>query len=125
MATILVVDDDGQIREMLRRILERYGYKVLEAEDGRPAKRMLAQQEIDLVICDLFMPDQDGLQTIRELHKQYPSLPIIATSGAQNWGTNFLEVAEKLGAAATLSKPFLPVDLKALVARLLPAQCSQ
>lgn len=124
MATILIIDDEVQIRSLMRRILESRGHEVLEADDGRPAKRLLAKREVDLVICDLFMPDQDGLQTIRELHKEFPSLPVIAASGAQAWGTNFLNVAGKLGASAMLAKPFSPAELLAAVARLLPAHCA-
>jgi len=121
MATILVIDDDQQIREFVRQTLERSGYQVALAADGREGQKRLNKGGIDLVICDLFMPDQDGLQTIRELRKTTPGLPIIAASGAQADGlADYLAIAGKIGAAATLAKPFLPAALRELVARLLP-----
>lgn len=123
VATILVVDDEPAIRTLLRQVLEGAGYNVLEAEDGEKAIA-LATAETDLVITDLVMPDREGLETIRLLRKQKPDLKIIAMSGA--FHGEFLEVAEKLGAVATLAKPIRPNDLlktvREVTAGVLPAR---
>ncbi len=115
--TILVVDDEAGIRSLLRQVLQGAGYVVLEAEDGKKAMAQAAAVDLDLVITDLAMPDQEGLETIQLLHEQKPGLKIIAMSGA--FRGELLGVAEKLGAQATLAKPIRPDHLLKTVREVL------
>ena len=77
------------------------------------------QEPADLLITDIFMPDVEGLETIREIRRLRPDMPIIAISGVDFEGGDYLGVARKFGAVATLKKPFLPADLLELVSRVL------
>lgn len=79
--SVLIVDDESPIRELLRRVLTDRGYHVLEAPDGRKAMDLVKNHEIDLVITDLVMPEQEGLETILQLRRDFPRLKVIAVSG--------------------------------------------
>ncbi len=106
MANILIVDDDSQIRSLFRRILEAEGYEVSEAADGKEGAQRFRDWPPDLVLMDIFMPEQEGLETIRELRWDFPDVKIIAISGGGMSGRmEPLEVAEKFGAALSLKKP--------------------
>ncbi len=117
---ILIIDDDEQLREMLRRMLEYAGYDVLEACDGDEAMKALRHHEVDVVITDILMPNREGLETIMELRRGRPQLPIIAMSGG-GWGgsSSYLTTANKLGAARTLAKPFTRQQILDAVAEVL------
>jgi CheY-like chemotaxis protein len=115
---VLVVDDEPGIRRFLRSVLERAGYKVWEAADGRQALQSARAADLDLVLTDLVMPEQEGIETIRILRRDLPELKIIAISGA--FGGEFLKVAEKLGADAVLRKPIDPSLLLARLREVLP-----
>ena len=107
MARILVVDDELQMRQMLRQALERHGHTVDEAADGREALQRFAQQQPDLVITDLVMPEKEGIETIQALRQKCPPLPIIAISGGGRVGPeNYLSMAGQMGANRTFAKPF-------------------
>jgi CheY-like chemotaxis protein len=107
MACILLIDDDPHFRGMLRQVLEKEGYEVVEAENGKEAMTLFRAEPTDLVISDIFMPDQEGLQTIRELREEFPDIKIIAISGGGPGGSmNFLSAAKLFGAQRTLWKPF-------------------
>ena len=103
VATVLVVDDDEAIREVLRWMLESGGYRVLEAGDGRQALAKVRSEDIDLVLTDLIMPEQEGVETIQVIRRKWPSIKVIAMSGA--FGGEFLRIAKMLGAHGTLQKP--------------------
>jgi len=116
--TVLVVDDDASIRWLFDEILTAEGYCVLAASDGREACEVLQRDvQLDLVLTDLVMPNQEGIETIRLMRQQFPKLKIIAISGA--FGGQFLSTAKMLGADATLRKPVRPEELRATVAQLL------
>jgi CheY-like chemotaxis protein len=102
-AVVLVVDDDGDVRKVLRLMLESGGYRVLEAADGREALDQVRGESVDLVLTDLVMPEQEGLETIQAIRREQPSLKVIAMSGA--FGGDLLSVAKLLGAHSTLQKP--------------------
>jgi DNA-binding response OmpR family regulator len=107
MASILLVEDDDQLRTMLKDLLMRSGYEVSEAPDGRRVCDMHQQQRFDLVITDLVMPDIEGLALIMELRCIDQDVRIIAMSGArQGRAKEYLRIAQKLGAQLTLVKPF-------------------
>ncbi len=100
---ILVVDDDDDVRLVLRRMLEGAGYEVIEAPNGRAAMVECRNQPVDLMITDIFMPDQEGMETINQVRREYPQLKVIAISGQAS--TVYLKMAKLLGAQATLEKP--------------------
>ncbi|HZS94734.1 MAG TPA: response regulator [Chloroflexota bacterium] len=114
MPSVLVVDDEDQIRSMIRRTLEEAGYEVHEARDGKEGLHQYRRCPTDLVIMDILMPDQDGLESIIALRREFPSAKIIAiTGGSDMIGIlNHLDVAQMLGARRTLHKPF---DMQALL----------
>jgi two-component system, cell cycle sensor histidine kinase and response regulator CckA len=116
-ATILVVDDEPGVRKLLRNVLTGASYQVLEADNGREAERQAENSEIDLVIMDLAMPVQDGIETIRTLRRLRPRLKIIAMSGV--FAGPLLRAAEILGAQASLAKPIRPDELLEAVGRVM------
>jgi CheY-like chemotaxis protein len=101
---ILVVDDNSGIRSLLHSILESGGYKVAEASNGRVAIEHLHNHHADLVLMDLVMPEQEGIETIKQLRRVLPELRIVAMSGA--FGGDYLKVAKLSGASDALLKPF-------------------
>jgi DNA-binding response OmpR family regulator len=106
MERILIIDDEPQIRSMLRLMLERDGYEVVEAPDGIEGIRVYRQNPADLIITDLIMPNKDGIGMIIDLKKEFPGVKIIAMSGGGlNKPEGYLKGAQKLGAACTLTKP--------------------
>jgi DNA-binding NtrC family response regulator len=106
MERILIIDDEQQIRSMLRLMLERDGYEVVEAPDGIEGIKAYRQNPADLIITDLIMPNKDGIGMIIELQKEFPDVKIIAMSGGGlNKPEGYLKGAKKLGAACTLTKP--------------------
>jgi two-component system chemotaxis response regulator CheY len=121
MPSVLVVDDQDQVRQLIRETLEQAGYEVEEACDGKEGLDRYRVRSTDLVIMDILMPDQDGLETIMTLRQEFPDIRIIAmTGGSDTVGIpNFLDVAKMLGARRTLPKPFdLKVLLEAVAAEL-------
>jgi DNA-binding response OmpR family regulator len=107
MARILLVEDDDQLRTMLKLLLTSVGHEVWEAPNGRRVCDMHQQQRFDLVITDLVMPDKEGLEVIMELRCSDQNVRIIAMSGmGQGRAEEYLGIAQKLGAQLTLSKPF-------------------
>lgn len=102
LKSVLLVDDEPQIRQMLREVIEEQQYRVIEAANGRAAFRLSQVEKIDLLITDLMMPDQEGIETIRQFREIYPDLKIVAISGGE---PVYLRAAGKLGADAMLRKP--------------------
>ncbi|MBV9997130.1 MAG: response regulator [Caulobacteraceae bacterium] len=123
MARILLVDDEAMLRRTLRAMLERAGHAVIEAEDGAQALRIFARESPDLVITDIVMPNVEGVETIQELRRRDPDLPIIAMSGGgSKGGALFLTIAKEIGATRTLAKPIRQAELmEALAASLRKA----
>lgn len=101
--TILVAEDDAQMRKLIRVTLEDAGYRVLEAANGEQATAILAQRGIDLMLVDILMPQKDGLETIGSARKNHRDVKTIAISGARE---DYLQVARLLGAHAVIGKPF-------------------
>jgi CheY-like chemotaxis protein len=120
LAKILVIDDEEGVRRVIGKILVRAGHDVLEAPDGKVALSLLKEEAADLVICDLFMPEMDGVEVLRQLRRDYPNLRVVAISGGAYQGrVQLLDVAKALGAVAVLGKPFQPHQLLELVNDLL------
>jgi len=122
--SILIVDDDSKMRELLRALLEEQGFHVHDAEDGEAALRQLHKQPSDLLITDIVMPNKEGLETIREVQQHFPHIKIIAMSGDHNAtkANGYLAVASALGAHRTIGKPFLTKELLNHINELLPEQ---
>jgi CheY-like chemotaxis protein len=119
MAKVLVIDDEPGIRGIMRGALEAAGHEVVAFADGGGAVEYVREEPADLLITDIFMPDVEGLETIREIRRLRPDMPIIAISRIDFEGADYLGVARKFGAVATLRKPFWPADLLDLVSRVL------
>ena len=116
---ILVVDDNEDLRTTIQALLQADGFEVSVAADGEAALLLHRAHPADVVVTDLFMPDKDGIETIIELKKLYPSVKIIAMSGwTSTQGSDYLQVAREIGAAVTLQKPFDPLELSRVVRQL-------
>jgi two-component system, chemotaxis family, chemotaxis protein CheY len=120
MAKILVIEDDTIVRMTVARLLEDAGYQVLCAVDGRQGMALFRSEQPDLVITDIIMPEQEGIQTITEMSKARPDAKIIAMSGGGRIGNiDFLKIAQALGAMDVVPKPFDPDFLLAVVENCL------
>jgi CheY-like chemotaxis protein len=127
MARILVIDDDGLVRDSLRAVLQLEGHTVLVAADGDEGLRQCREQAIDLVLCDIFMPGREGIETVKEIRRMTADLPIVTMTGgarvvpsASDRGqTDYLQMSRLVGATATITKPFRHRELIALIDRCL------
>ncbi len=121
MARILVVDDEIELRTLLRKILTRRGHDVIEAENGSMAISMVEQGEkLDMIITDIFMPDTDGIEVLRRLRAGYPDLKIVVMSGGGNRvSRGYLPAATALGADHVIEKPFDPSAVGEQIENLL------
>jgi len=119
MKQVLVVDDKASSRELIRTVLERSGYGVIEAGDGREAVRIARQAAPDLILLDLQMPALDGFGALGELRNEprFASLPIVALTASAMQGDR--EKAIAAGFTSYLSKPVKLAELRAELARLL------
>lgn len=113
MPKILVIDDAEMARTTIRRILENDGYEVFEAHNGKKGLQMVECCAPDAVVTDILMPDMEGLETIRQLVKTKPDLPVIAVTGASH--SPYLNMAIKFGAKCGLHKPFKQAELLSAV----------
>ncbi len=120
MASILLIEDDTPLREVLATTLTNAGHTVLQAADGRQGIELFHVSPTDVVITDIIMPGQEGIETIMALRKEFPRLPIIAMSGGASHSRTYLGMAAKLGAHRTLAKPFTPAELLRAITEVLP-----
>lgn len=110
---LLIVDDDEEMRDLLRKVLEKEGYRVSVAGDGREALAVLARGTFDLVVTDMLMPYDGGLELLENLHHIHPTLPVIIVTAFGDWHS--YTRALELGAAAFISKPLRMTELIAAV----------
>lgn len=127
MANILIVDDDPAVQMMIRLLLERAGHQITVAGDGRKGLALFEAGQFDLLFLDIFMPGMDGLETMRHIRALQPAIPIVVISGRSftpdaHAEPDFLKMATKLGAVASLQKPFRADALLAAVAGCLDAR---
>ena len=133
MARILVIDDREDIRDLVKLMLTQSGHEVVLAVDGDDGLQRFQAQPIDLVICDVFMPRKEGLETVKELRRMAADLPIITMSGNPSGtdadpdfrGPDFLRMTAMVGATATIAKPFKRDQLLALVASCLAGESAR
>jgi two-component system OmpR family response regulator len=116
MAVILVADDDGHIREVVRFALEKAGHRVIEAADGTAALRCCAEEPVDVVVLDIIMPELDGIAVCRKLRER-SSVPILFLSSRDDELDRILGL--EMGADDYVTKPFSPRELAARVKALL------
>ena len=110
---ILVVDDDADIRYMLKQLLEHNNYKVCMADNGIAAEALVLEERYDAAIIDLRMPVIDGIETLRRLKSINPDLPVMMMSA--NASKPDRKKAHELGAVAFYDKPF---DFNAILNKL-------
>jgi CheY-like chemotaxis protein len=116
MAKILLVDDDELVLYALNKVLHKAGHDVLEAQNGEKALDVLKNENPDILITDIVMPEMEGIELIRRLIESHPDLPFIAMSGgSRQIDTSYLSFAKEFGAYATLEKPFDEQELLDLV----------
>ena len=122
MALVLVIDDEEDVRRVVEVMLKNAGHDAVLAVDGNDALRQFRRQHFELVICDVFMPDKEGIETLKEIRQLHPTVPIIMMSGgsptAHFWGAthrDYLATAEAFGATRTIAKPFKYSQLIRLV----------
>lgn len=109
---VLIIDDDDDVRDSIRLILETQGYTVAVACDGEEGVLLCKSGTFDVAIVDLLMPRKEGIQTIIELKTAFPDLNILAISGgSQFMAIDYLGLAKKLGATKILKKPFKAFEL--------------
>ena len=112
MASVLVVDDDDDLRDSLKSLLEREGYDISTACNGSDAVSIFRSNPTDLIITDIIMPEKGGLESIIELRQEFPDIKIIAISGGGRIGAkDYLQLAKALGANSVLSKPFSRTEI--------------
>ena len=120
MPGVLIVEDDKELREMLKMSLIRRNFTVIEAENGKDAITHFKPFITDLVVTDLIMPEEDGLKVVIKLRELKPSIKIIAISGGGKVGPgSYLNLAKALGADAIYSKPISINELIAKIEQLL------
>jgi len=113
---VLVVNDDPLVRRTVLRMPRFGGHQVLEADNGASGLRLFRDQEPDLVITDIIMPEQEGLGTIMIMRRERPEIKVITISGGGRVGSvDVLEAAKALGAACVIAKPF---DFEELLERI-------
>jgi DNA-binding response OmpR family regulator len=119
MKRVLLIEDDDDLRKILRLMLQKLGCEVLEARNGKEGLALFRDAGADVVLTDLIMPEKEGLETIRELKRNWPTLNILAMSGGgRSNARDNLKMAKYLGASVVLAKPFSSEELaKALDAR--------
>jgi DNA-binding response OmpR family regulator len=119
---ILVIDDDGMVRRMVSRILRSEGHEVVIAEDGKRGMTMFRKERPQLVVTDIVMPEQEGIETILAMRRDSPGVKIIAISGGGTIGDlDVLKMAQILGADDVIAKPFRAHDLLSRVRALIPS----
>ena len=130
MASVLVIDDEPDVRDSISQVLTRVGFEVLTADNGLTGVEDFLRRPSDVVIVDVIMPRSNGVEVIKRIRSAFPGARIIAITGGGNFGPlgykpgtivtdSYLESARQAGADAVMSKPFHRSDLIALVRSLV------
>jgi len=125
MGTILIIDDDSTVQDVAEAILKQQGHTILKALDTLQAERFLASTAIDLILLDIVLPGQGGLEYLMDIRHRYPNISVIVMSGKVR--TDLLPVkklAQQFGAHCILSKPFTAVELNDAVGAALKSSCN-
>lgn len=115
---ILVIDDEPMIQRMLSVMLQHLGYEVIQASGGRQALDILGQQQVDLVTCDLMMPEFSGMDFLRTVRADtnLANLPVVIITAA---GSHTIDPIIQAGASAIIYKPFRKTELESMLTRVL------
>jgi CheY-like chemotaxis protein len=130
MQNVLVIDDEIDVRDAIKRVLDRAGYSVRTSGDVAEALAELRSSRADVVITDIIMPKSNGVEAIDFIRKEFPAVRIIAISGGGNFGVSgyqptaittsaYLAAAERAGAHLVMTKPFAAKDLLQAVEQVL------
>ena len=123
MSRLLVIDDDKVFAKLITIFLQQRGHEVSFALDGREGIECFKAHQFDGVVCDIVMPDREGIETIREIRRLNGRVAIVAISGGlspvQAGNVDVLDLAELLGADLSLKKPFPLSELAAAIDRAL------
>ncbi|MGE4297488.1 MAG: response regulator [Desulfovibrionaceae bacterium] len=114
----MVIDDDRNMRQFMRLILEKAGHEVIEAKNGEEGIKACDREQVDLIFLDIFMPVKDGIETVLELRERHPGCTVVTISGGGGSGNfDYLKYSERFGASSSLTKPFSKHELLECVAR--------
>lgn len=116
-ATVLVVDDESFIRQILSRIVSREGYQVNQASDGKDALKSLREDPCQIVISDIKMPNMDGIELLSEIRVQHSQVSVILITAYA--GEYSAEAAISAGADAFITKPFKNVEIAETLRKVL------
>lgn len=121
--SVCVIDDDANVRQTIRTILETVGYMTAEASDGEQGLEAIARTGATIAVVDIIMPNREGLETIAEAKTRFPSLKILAISGSERaiGSQGYLALATAIGADDVLRKPLRAEELLAKIKRLVEA----
>ena len=123
MARVVIIDDDEAIRSLLEEVLRHDGHETFTAANGKAGIKLVREKDPDLLITDIFMPEQEGVETIQEARAIAPDVPVIAISGGGRFQQyNLLKLAETLGAAAALQKPFSLAKIRETISEILETE---
>jgi len=117
--TVLIADDDKLILSTFRYALTKRGYNVLLAENGAEAIAHLERGPVDIVFLDVIMPEKEGLETLLEIMRRFPSVPVhVMSGGGTRSKQDFLAVAQSFGATSVIRKPVTPPELVKIIEEL-------
>lgn len=119
MKTILIIDDDALLRQVIKTFLRAHGYQIIEAENGLLGWQLIQEEIPDLIICDLMLPDLDGIKILKRL-RQNPlikHIPFIIISANQD--SDSQDLLRELGANYYLTKPFISNELITVISQYL------
>ena len=130
MPSVLVIDDEPDVRDSIRQVLSRVGFDVTTADNGEAGIQSFYHQPPDVVIVDIIMPRKNGIEVIKKIRETFPGARIVAITGGGNFGPfgykpealvteAYLASATGSGADAVMTKPFHRTDLIALVRSLV------
>jgi DNA-binding response OmpR family regulator len=130
MSTVLVIDDEADVRDSIQQVLSRVGFEVMTADNGLSGIEGFFDHPADVVIVDVIMPRSNGIEVITRIRASYPGARIIAITGGGNFGPfgykpgtlvtdAYLASASQSGADAVMTKPFHRAELIALVRSLI------
>lgn len=119
MARVLVLDDDKLFGALMRRALEHHAHAVTLAETAAAARTSLAVDQFDAMVCDIILPDENGLHLMRDIRAAYPAMALIAVSGGRSGAVDLLQLAQTVGVDDTVKKPIELTNFVATVERAL------
>lgn len=121
---VIIADDDPLVRITYKYCFEEADYQCLTADDGHQALCLLEQHRNCVLVLDVFMPGMDGIETLLDVRKRHPHVPVIVVSGGAGGDYDFLGAAQKLGACAVVRKPASPRLLVDIIESVAQVSCS-